>query len=57
MDILLTLKSEGHLFADPRRISLLKQVRATGSLSQGAELAGISYKSAWDAINEINQLA
>ena len=57
MDILLTLKSEGHLFADPRRISLLKQVRATGSISQGAKLAGISYKSAWDAINEMNQLA
>lgn len=57
LDILLTLKSEGHLFADPRRISLLKQVRATGSISQGAKLAGISYKSAWDAINEMNQLA
>ena len=57
MDILLTLKSEGHLFADPRRFSLLKQVRATGSISQGAKLAGISYKSAWDAINEMNQLA
>lgn len=57
MDILLTLKLQGNLFADPRRISLLKQVRATGSISQGAKLAGISYKSAWDAINEMNQLS
>ena len=32
-------------------------VRYTGSISQGAKLAGISYKSAWDAINEMNQLA
>ena len=42
------------LFADPRRIELLKQVQQTGSISQGAKLAGISYKSAWDAINEMN---
>lgn len=56
-EILLTLKLQGNLFADPRRISLLKQIKATGSISQGAKLAGISYKSAWDAINEMNQLA
>ncbi|AOV96280.1 molybdenum-dependent transcriptional regulator [Edwardsiella hoshinae] len=56
-DILLTLKLQDRLFADPRRIELLKQVRHTGSISQGAKLAGISYKSAWDAINEMNQLA
>lgn len=45
------------LFADPRRIELLKRVQQTGSISQGAKLAGISYKSAWDAINEMNQMA
>lgn len=56
-EILLTLKLQGSLFAGPRRISLLKQIKATGSISQGAKLAGISYKSAWDAINEMNQLA
>ncbi|ATA24731.1 molybdenum-dependent transcriptional regulator [Brenneria goodwinii] len=56
-EILLTLKLQQRLFADPRRIELLKQVRHTGSISQGAKLAGISYKSAWDAINEMNQLA
>ncbi|MBJ7221630.1 MULTISPECIES: molybdenum-dependent transcriptional regulator [unclassified Brenneria] len=56
-EILLTLKLQQRLFADPRRIDLLKQVRHTGSISQGAKLAGISYKSAWDAINEMNQLA
>ncbi|MFP1721994.1 molybdenum-dependent transcriptional regulator [Lonsdalea quercina] len=56
-EILLTLKLQQRLFADPRRIALLKQIRLTGSISQGAKLAGISYKSAWDAINEMNQLA
>ena len=55
-EILLTLKLQGSLFADPRRIALLKQIKATGSISQGAKLAGISYKSAWDAINEMNLL-
>ncbi|EIC82556.1 molybdenum-dependent transcriptional regulator [Serratia sp. M24T3] len=56
-EILLTLKLQQRVFADPRRIELLKQVKITGSISQGAKLAGISYKSAWDAINEMNQLA
>jgi molybdate transport system regulatory protein len=56
-EILLTLKFQQRLFADPRRITLLKQIRHTGSISQGAKLAGISYKSAWDAINEMNTLA
>lgn len=56
-EILLTLKLQQKIFADPRRIELLKQIKVTGSISQGAKLAGISYKSAWDAINEMNQLA
>ena len=56
-EILLTLKLQQRLFADPRRIALLKQVELTGSISQGAKNAGISYKSAWDAINEMNQLS
>ncbi|WJV55241.1 molybdenum-dependent transcriptional regulator [Pectobacteriaceae bacterium CE90] len=56
-EILLTLKLQQRLFADPRRIALLKRIKQTGSISQGAKLAGISYKSAWDAINEMNQLA
>ena len=54
-EILLTLKLQQKLFADPRRISLLKHIALSGSISQGAKDAGISYKSAWDAINEMNQ--
>lgn len=56
-EIALILKLQQKLFADPRRIELLRQVKESGSISQGAKLAGISYKSAWDAINEMNQLA
>lgn len=56
-EILLTLKLQQKLFADPRRIALLKQIEQTGSISQGAKNAGISYKSAWDAINEMNTLS
>src|SRR5476651_722906 len=56
-EILLTMKLQQRLFADPRRIALLKQIHHTGSISQGAKLAGISYKSAWDAISSMNDLA
>lgn len=56
-EILLTLRLSQKLFADPRRITLLKQIEQTGSISQGAKNAGISYKSAWDAINEMNTLS
>lgn len=55
-EILLTLRLQQKLFADPRRIALLKQIEQTGSISQGAKNAGISYKSAWDAINDMNTL-
>ncbi len=56
-EILLTLRLQQKLFADPRRIALLKQIEQTGSISQGAKNAGISYKSAWDAINDMNTLS
>jgi len=56
-DILLTLNINQQLFTDPRRIDLLRAIEKSGSLSQAAKQIGISYKTAWDAINEINQLA
>ena len=57
LDILLTLAQQGKVFANPRRIALLKQIQATGSISQGAKQAKISYKAAWDAVNEMNTMA
>ncbi|MCO6545010.1 MAG: TOBE domain-containing protein [Gilliamella sp.] len=56
-EILLTLNIKQQLFTDPRRIALLKAIEQTGSLSQAAKQIGISYKTAWDAINDINKLA
>lgn len=56
-EILLTLNLNQHRFVDPRRIALLKAIEQTGSLSQAAKQVGMSYKTAWDAINEMNALA
>ncbi len=56
-DISLSIHLSNKLFADPRRIKLLHAIQQTGSISQGARQAGISYKTAWDAIHEMNTLA
>lgn len=56
-EILLTLSLNQQLFTDPRRIALLKAIDQTGSLSQAAKKINISYKTAWDAISEINKLS
>ena len=49
-----TLQMNNKMFANPRRIALLKAIDVTGSISQGAKLAGISYKAASDAIKDMN---
>ena len=41
----------------PQRIALLQHVAEQGSITQAAKAAGISYKTAWDAIDELNNLA
>lgn len=43
-EILLTLKLQQRLFADPRRIELLKQVRHTGSISQEQSWLALAIK-------------
>jgi molybdate transport system regulatory protein len=55
LDVVLTLLQDSRLLANPRRIALLRQIGSTGSIRQGAQLAGLSYKAAWDAVNEMNQ--
>lgn len=57
LELLLSLHREGRLFVNPKRIRLLEQIQQQGSISQGARAAGISYKSAWDAVREMNELA
>lgn len=56
-EILLTIKLNQQLFADPRRVELLHQIKKVGSISQAAKLAGVSYKTAWDNIDAMNKLS
>lgn len=53
----LVLNLDQKLFANPRRMALLAAIAEAGSVSQGAKQAGISYKAAWDAVNDLNQRA
>ncbi len=51
------LGRQGAEFVSERRISLLEAVDNSGSISQAAKQAGMSYKGAWDAIEQMNNLA
>ncbi|WP_137973535.1 TOBE domain-containing protein [Pseudomonas sp. F(2018)] len=53
---LLTALSQ-HIARRPQRIALLQQVAEQGSITRAAKAAGLSYKAAWDAIDELNNLA
>lgn len=46
-----------HLSRRPQRIELLQHVAEQGSITRAAKSAGLSYKAAWDAIDELNNLA
>jgi molybdate transport system regulatory protein len=41
----------------PHRIALLQHIAEQGSITRAAKSAGLSYKAAWDAIDELNNLA
>lgn len=40
-----------------RSMALLEQIEQTGSISRAAKLLGLSYKSAWDAVDAMNNLS
>ncbi|MBD1552184.1 TOBE domain-containing protein [Pseudomonas typographi] len=46
-----------YLYRRPQRIALLQHVAEQGSITRAAKAAGLSYKAAWDAIDELNNLA
>ena len=48
---------EEHKYLGGERIALLAKIDELGSISKAAKAVGISYKTAWDTINLINNLA
>ncbi len=56
IDTLLALRADGRLLVGRERVTLLEAVIEHGSITKAAEAAGFSYKTAWDAVNAINNL-
>jgi molybdate transport system regulatory protein len=46
-----------HVTRRPQRVVLLTQIAQQGSITRAAKAANMSYKAAWDAIDELNNLA
>lgn len=46
-----------HISRRPQRIALLAQIAEQGSISRAAKSVGMSYKAAWEAVDELNNLA
>jgi molybdate transport system regulatory protein len=53
----LWLRSRQADFLGSEQISLLREIAAQGSITKAAQATGISYKTAWDTVNRINNLA
>lgn len=51
------IKKDGNDLLLKKRIELLKKIDATGSILQAAKEVPMSYKSAWDAIDMMNNLS
>ncbi|VTZ48432.1 Transcriptional regulator, ModE family [Methylocella tundrae] len=56
IDTLLALRANGKLLVGRERVTLLEAVIQHGSITKAADVAGFSYKTAWDAVNAINNL-
>lgn len=52
-----SLKKTDMAFLGSDRIALLEKINEFGSISKAAKEVGISYKTAWDTINAINNLS
>ena len=53
----LTVRVGDEMFANARRIELLRQIDQLGNLTQAAKQVGYSYKGAWDAIDDMARLS
>ena len=53
----LWLALDGHNLAGARRVALLAEIARVGSITQAAKAVGFSYKGAWNAIEDMSNLA
>ncbi len=53
----LFLESADRQSFDSRQIALLQAIKTSGSISAAAKTVGISYKTAWDRLNAMNNLS
>jgi len=51
------IETDGNILLGEGRISLLKAIEETGSLSKAAKSLGMSYKKAWSLIDAVNKRA
>ena len=56
IDAQLALRSDGRFLVGRERIKLLEAVAECGSITKAAKMAGFSYKTAWEAVDAINNL-
>lgn len=48
---------EGKHLLGAKRVALLAEISRAGSITQAAKAVGLSYKGAWDAVEQMNNLA
>ena len=51
------IEADGNILLGEGRISLLKGIEETGSLTKAAKSLGMSYKKAWSLIDAVNSRA
>lgn len=51
------IQKEGKSYLGHGRIELLKLIQSEGSISKAAKKMHMSYKAAWDDLNQINELS
>jgi molybdate transport system regulatory protein len=51
------LRKADEVYLGSNRIGLLEQIDEHGSITKAARAAGISYKTAWEAVNALNNLS
>lgn len=53
----LSLLGDGRTIVAPERFELLRQIQQLGSISAAAQALGVSYRTAWSAVEALNNLA